>query len=436
MTHGNHLSEGCRWLEQALSESEGGVVSVRASVLNGLGLLLLNQGDYEQAERRCEESVALYRELGDMVGMAWPFHHLAMMEYDQGKFTRARSLLEECLARFSAGGDKEGRAYVLSHLALIYSEQGEYDKARSCAEESLALFKELEDNIGILEALSCLVKVLVDSQTGKAAVQPLLGEHLALAGETGRMVYALLAGRVALSQGDVATAYSLIEESLALYRAQGWRADMVEVLVVFGQVAAAQGDHAEAQSLYEESLALAREVGSKRVIPTSLEGLAAVVAVQGEPTWAARLWGTAEALRDAMGTSIPPVERADYEQSIAAARTQLGEEFFAAAWAEGHTMTSEQVLVARGPVTIPPPSPAGPPSTPPAKPAPTYPNDLTEREVEVLRLLAQGLTNAQLAEQLILSPYTVHAHVRSIFSKLGVTSRSAATRFAFEQKLV
>jgi len=61
---------------------------------------------------------------------------------------------------------------------------------------------------------------------------------------------------------------------------------------------------------------------------------------------------------------------------------------------------------------------------------------LTEREVEVLRLLATGLTDAQIAEQLVLSLHTVHAHLRTIYSKLGVTSRSAATRYAFEHQLV
>ena len=73
---------------------------------------------------------------------------------------------------------------------------------------------------------------------------------------------------------------------------------------------------------------------------------------QGEPTWAARLWGAAEALRETMGTPISPVYRADYERSVAAARAQLGEQAFAAAWAEGRTMTPEQALAARGPAIL------------------------------------------------------------------------------------
>ncbi len=68
--------------------------------------------------------------------------------------------------------------------------------------------------------------------------------------------------------------------------------------------------------------------------------------------------------------------------------------------------------------------------------ASTCPNDLTAREIEVLRLLTQGLTNPQIAERLIISPLTVSAHLRSIYSKIGVTSRSAATRYALEHHLV
>jgi DNA-binding NarL/FixJ family response regulator len=60
---------------------------------------------------------------------------------------------------------------------------------------------------------------------------------------------------------------------------------------------------------------------------------------------------------------------------------------------------------------------------------------LTEREIEVLRYVAQGLTDAQVAEHLIISPRTVHSHLNSIYSKLGISSRSAATRYAIEHNL-
>jgi DNA-binding NarL/FixJ family response regulator len=60
---------------------------------------------------------------------------------------------------------------------------------------------------------------------------------------------------------------------------------------------------------------------------------------------------------------------------------------------------------------------------------------LTTREAEVPRLVADGLNDPQVAEQLFISRRTVHAHLRSIYQKLGVTTRTAATRFALENDL-
>jgi DNA-binding NarL/FixJ family response regulator len=82
------------------------------------------------------------------------------------------------------------------------------------------------------------------------------------------------------------------------------------------------------------------------------------------------------------------------------------------------------------PPTTSPTAPEQPPSTP------EHPAGLTSREIEVLKLVAEGLTNAQVAERLFLSPRTVQRHLNSVYHKLGVGSRTAATRFALEHGLV
>ena len=102
-------------------------------------------------------------------------------------------------------------------------------------------------------------------------------------------------------------------------------------------------------------------------------------------------------------------------------------------------MTPELVLASLELATFPePPSAPSSPSavSTPAPKAFTSPNILTAREMDVLRLLAQGLTSAQIAKQLVIGVVTVNFHVRSIYSKLGVTSRAAATRYALEHHLV
>jgi DNA-binding NarL/FixJ family response regulator len=136
-----------------------------------------------------------------------------------------------------------------------------------------------------------------------------------------------------------------------------------------------------------------------------------------------------------MGAPIPPVGRSVYEHAVAAARTQLGEDAFMTAWSEGRTMTPEQVLATWETATLPQQASTEMPLPSAAQPSPSFPPGLTARELEVLRLVAQGLTNPQIAQQLILSPNTVHTHVRSILKKLGVSSRGALTRFALEHHL-
>jgi DNA-binding CsgD family transcriptional regulator len=172
------------------------------------------------------------------------------------------------------------------------------------------------------------------------------------------------------------------------------------------------------------------------LIASCLEGLADVVAAEGELIWAARLWGAAEAHREVIGAPLPPVERPAYEGAISAASSHLGEKIFAVAWAEGRTMAPEQALAAQTSVTLPQPLSTVPSSTSPVKPSPAYPDGLTAREVEVLRLLAQGLTDAHIADQLVISPRTVNNHLTSIYSKIQVSSRSAATRYAIDHQLV
>ena len=133
-----------------------------------------------------------------------------------------------------------------------------------------------------------------------------------------------------------------------------------------------------------------------------------------------------------MDGPIPPIERADYEHTVAATRTQLNEEVFAAIWAEGRAMTPQQAFAAREPA---PEQQAWTMLKSTTKLPLTYPMGLTAREVDVVRLVAEGLTDAQVAKKLVLSPRTISTHLRSIYSKLGINSRSAATRFAFENHL-
>jgi predicted ATPase/DNA-binding CsgD family transcriptional regulator len=436
-----HWSEGRMFMERALTTSKGVVTLARAKALKAAAYLLdYTENEIDRKEALLRESLVLYRELEDTRGIVDILGHLGGVAREKGNFPAARALEEEALALSQGSDYKVAIARSLQGLGILLKDHGEYVKAHALLEESLNLYRKLGNTYGIAITLFRLAQVLFLSLGDPTTIHALLEESIKLFRELNvkegiDYSYSLL-GQVALQEGDVALARSLFEESMAITRQSGERVNLAESLSDLAMAAAREDDYAAARSLYEESLAIAREIGSKWRIAPYLEGLASVLATQKEFARAAQLWGAAEAIRAAFGTPLPPVERAAYERAVAATHTQLGEKAFAAAWSEGRTISREQILAARGSAKIIAHIPTEPSSAPPARIPSTSPAGLTVREVEVLRLLAQGLTSAQIAEQLVISLLTVNTHVRSIYSKLGVNSRSAATRYAIENELV
>jgi DNA-binding CsgD family transcriptional regulator len=181
--------------------------------------------------------------------------------------------------------------------------------------------------------------------------------------------------------------------------------------------------------LLRESLSLARELDHKLFIQYCIIGLACVAAAQGWPVRAARLWGAAEGMSETYGTHFTRAGHSliDYEGRLDAARTQLDEAAWTAAWDEGRAMATEQAVEYALEQEEAAPEPAAPQ---------TYPAGLSAREAEVLGLVATGLTNAEVAERLFLSPRTINWHLSSIYRKLGSHSRTEAARFASEHGLL
>jgi DNA-binding CsgD family transcriptional regulator len=152
-----------------------------------------------------------------------------------------------------------------------------------------------------------------------------------------------------------------------------------------------------------------------------LEGIAGVAVGQGQPSRAAQLLGAAERQRATLGIPIPPPRRARYERSLAATRGALSEADFARDWVVGRALPLEAVLAIALESTAFPevaPSPASTASL------------LSPRELEVLRLLVEGMSNQEIAAALFISPRTVINHVASIMNKLGLDSRTAVAAWA------
>jgi predicted ATPase/class 3 adenylate cyclase/DNA-binding CsgD family transcriptional regulator len=439
LVRGN-FSEGRDFLERALSRSDNVAAPVQAKALYAAASLHDPLSSLDRAEELGEQSVALYRELADILGIANCLHLLADIAWGRGNLAGARALGEESLLLFREGDDRRSVAYLLYHLGSLAIEQGEYARGRDLLTESVMINRELGDTRFIALSLFKLAQLCHVSGGDLAQAHTLLDESFALSREVGdkeSIANCLnLWGMLALSEGDMASARSQVEQALVLFKEMQQQHGAALSLYALAQVAAAQGNHVGSQALYEQGIGVARKAGDKRTIPSGLEGLAAAVAAQGNHAWAAHLWGAAETLREAIGVPLPPIERVPYHRAVAAARTQLGEQAFAAAWVEGRTMSLEQALATPGQVAPPVPTRGERSSSPTPASPPSYPDGLTAREVEVLRVVAQGLTNEQVAERLVISPRTVDTHLTSIYSKIGVSSRVAATRYAIEHHLV
>jgi non-specific serine/threonine protein kinase len=314
-----------------------------------------------------------------------------MMANYQGDHRSAEPLVEESLELFRELEDKPGTAYALSNAGFAASGQGHHQRAITLNEESVHLFLEAEEKWG-------------------AAIQ---------------FCFLAVAWR---DRGDPGRARRLAERGLALSREVGERQTLCAALYTLATLAQAEGDHERARDLFAEGLILSAELGNEADVAHCLEGLASIAGAEGSIARAARLWGAEEALLEkieaAVYTYVP--DRSLHRSQVAASRSQVNEESFAAAWAAGRAMSPEQAIEYALDRSL----------TPETVASETYPAGLSAREVDVLRLVAQGLTNAEVAEKLFISSRTVGWHLGSIYRKLGFSSRTEATRFAVEHGLL
>ena len=401
--HG-HFGEGRKWLEEALAKDGRAPVAARVKALEALFWLAFDQWDLDRAGAVAQEGLELSNEAEVGASLA--------------------ASLRTMLA---------GPTWV----------RGDNERAKELLEESLTLSREADDKVKIAEALFQLGSA-TDAQGDHARAKEILEEGIAVCREVGYTYllpdFLLSLGYVLLVEGDYERGAALNEEAAVLCREHGYKSHLNYALDNLGWAALLRGDHERARSYYQESLVVSNELGDKMIASESLEGLACVTGAEGEAERAARLFGATEALHEALRQAVAyqhsPEEEAWREPYLATTRSRLGEALWQAAWAEGRAMSMEQAIEYA--LTEEEPSAATLSSTHEqlSAPAPEHPAGLTSREVEVLGLVAEGLTNAQVAQRLFLSPRTVQRHLNSVYHKLGVNSRTAATRFALEHGLL
>ena len=367
-------------IQREFGDREGIAIS-----LNSLGSVTEAQGEYASALAYHEESLAIRREIGDRRGIAASLNSLGNIAYYQSDFDSARAYFEQSLDIQREVGDRKGIATSLNNLGNVTEVQGDYASARSCHDESLSLFREIGDRRGIAASLNSLGNVTSDQNDFDSArvyykecldIQQEMGDRsaaatslnnlglmahhqsdfafaracyeqsLSLVREIGDRNGVALSlnnlGLVADSLEDYASALAYHEESLSIRREIGDRSGVAYSLHSLGNVAYLQGDYASARARYEQSLNIKREIGDRIGIAYALEAFARLAVKESKSEQAAALWGAAEALREQIGSSMPPSDRERNGRYVMEAAVMLGTAAFMTAWAAGRTMTMEQ----------------------------------------------------------------------------------------------
>jgi predicted ATPase/DNA-binding CsgD family transcriptional regulator len=465
-----YISEGRRWLETALARPADVPAAVRAKALLAAGMFAQYQGEYAHARARFTESRALFERIGDRRGIAHAlisqgavaladadlaavraYHEEGLARFralgDQDgiaralasmaevaarsdvDFATARALLEESLALRRLLGNKRAVAMTITSLAEVAESQADRVRFRAYAEESLTLWRELGDPRGIAMSLNHLA-ILATYDEDYAAARSLTEESLALKRQVGdRRGIALALSAlawIARQQGDFATARARSEESLAIRRDVGDRWGIARSLANLGLVALAESDLDAARRFFGEDLEIRRALGDTRGIAECLYGFAGLAWRGGDTALAARLWGAEDALRAAIGAPRSAAERAEYDREVSAARAHLDPAAWDAAWSAGSALSLDAAVTAARALAPAAPPPAAPPPHP----------GLTPRQVEVIRLIATGRSNREIADMLSLSIRTVERHIDILYGKINARSRADATAYAFRHQLI
>jgi len=427
----------------------------------GLGLRLVgalarywdNRGYFSEGRRWCIQILTRIEATEPSVERAKVLEALARMAWQQGDFAEARSNYEKSLEMHRALGNDSGVAAVLLGLGSVTMWQGEYAFSHAVYQESLAIARRLGNRHLISRALSMIGVILMRKQEYRAALSP-LEEALAIERELGNGVgiadTLFKQGSVAFHLGEYEQSKRLIEESLRIGRELRVEYVLAICLARLGMIALRQGDPQNAEMFLLEGLTRARDSGIRRWSRWYLVGLAEVARLRGLVIHAARLIGASEGALSSLDSHYEPATHDEINRIIASVRAEFDEETFTRLCAEGRTMSLDEAIAFSAgslpDISSEPEQPHVPAGTASLSQGSTtlegretpYPDNLTEREVEVLRLIAVGKSNEEIARELILSLRTVERHISNIYQKIGATgkvARAAATAYALHHGL-
>jgi predicted ATPase/DNA-binding CsgD family transcriptional regulator/Tfp pilus assembly protein PilF len=385
--------EAIRWLDAFLACDGGVSPGLQGTAFTVRAEMAFEQQDYETAWRHAQRGLELSRSCGDDATVPFAIRMLAQVALSAGNYDEALALVEEAATAAAACGDDWEAGILLDTRAVIEIRQGRLRAAQRSYEAALGV---LYDN----------------NQWAVAHVQ-----------------YGM--GILARERGDHDAALGHFKDAMPVFLQLNARPDIARCLAGLGRVALAQGDLGRARTQLTESLQLSWAGGQRLAIARGLEAFAALAAAEQQPERALRLAGAALALRESIGQAHSASSR--LENLLDAVRSRLGEAAAAALLAEGRAMTPDGAVGCA--INVP-----GQPTSHPAQPPPAAPvtsstssSPLTPREREIAVLIARGLSNRGIADELVISPATAARHVANILTKLGFSSRAQVAAWAVQR---
>ncbi len=391
----NFRQEGLAWFERLLAQADEGIpLAIHASACTYAAFL------------------------ADFAGNA-----SAAIEYGRRGFKLGEAAGEE---------GKTILGFALAGLGAGLKAAGDYQAVFDLQGQFIETFRALGDSYAYNLGMGLLVQGQMALTLGKyEAAHPLLDEALTMAreaGDTYRIAMVLnYQGDLARCEQNYDQAQAPYEESLALLRELGAERDLASVLHNLGHTYLQFGAVERAYNCFMESMKVHQAQQNRAGMTECLIGFAAIAVARGLPAVGTRLLAAIKVLASERAMSEWAATRIAYETTLALTQARLTEAEFRAEQATGQILSLEQAVKVA--LNLPRPSPATLLIDPQSFPK------LTRRESEVAALIARGLTNGQIAAELVLSKRTVEHHIANILAKLGFTNRVQIVRWAIDRGL-
>jgi predicted ATPase/DNA-binding CsgD family transcriptional regulator len=389
-----YLREGREWTERALALDGSAELASGGHAMVSGAFLAYRLGEYDRAWSETERGLQIGLKHNHKVTIGRAGVTLAGIVADRGDYDRANDLFGQSLAVFREIGDRSSISAMLNNLGVVAREKEDYETASAVCREALDVARESGDPRALAFALNGL-------------------------------------GVVSQRTGALEEAVAFHEEALALRR----ESDLQSVPITLSDLGATvflQGDLMHSAALFHESLQLRWERGEQFGIAESISGLLRIAAELNQRDRAVRLFGAVEALRESQGASTNSPDQLWCQRMISNLAPVLGQPAYDRLYAEGRSLSIEMAVAEALEVGVE----TDLKTDQVTEVAYELGIKFSEREVEVLRLLADGQSDREIADQLYISHRTVMKHVSHILTKCNVQTRTAAVAIAIRHNLL